>query len=289
MIGRRAGSRLASSEAMSKFIDKSSFATARTRSGRSYGGFRIATSTHVLDIPAELVALVRAVHRNDFDITEVSATIQTGGSVSPLVLKILADHTARTDIPIRYSLRTAKSALVFETDDARTAIPFYQSPGKTLEMLAKRTYVDAKIPADSYEESAIEKKMYECAMVGIGRNFPTRDRASCYGAAGRTTSGDIYFGGQYSAFDERLGVHAEMAVLINALLDGATGFTHVGIASSKFPDSIAPPCGACRQFLFEAAAATGSVLTMHLFASQGIARATYSLDELLPIPWSNKK
>ena len=113
----------------------------------------------MLDIPAELVALVRAVHRNDFDITEVSATIQTGGSVSPLVLKILADHTARTDIPIRYSLRTAKSALVFETDDARTAIPFYQSPGKTLEMLAKRTYVDAKIPADSYEESAIEKKM----------------------------------------------------------------------------------------------------------------------------------
>lgn len=274
---------------MSKFIDSEFSATARSKSGRSYSGSRIATATHILDIPAELAALVRAAHASDFNIVEVDGTAPGNTSVSPLVLKVLVDHGARTGIPIKYTLRTTGGKVIYETSNVRSALPFYQSPGAVLEIVAQRALADVRVAANSYSEETVEQKLRECAIQGIMRNFPTRNGASGYGAAVRTVNGDIYFGGQYSAFDERLGVHAEMAVLLNALLSGATGFTHVGIASSKFPDSIAPPCGSCRQFLAEAARATLSTPTIHLFASKTDEKSSYSLEELLPVQWTNKK
>src|SRR3989344_4836911 len=108
---------------MSRFIDNAFLASARSRSGRIYRGSRISTATHVLDIPAELAALVRAVHHNDFDITEIVTTLDEEYPVSPLVLKILADHTSRTGVPIRYILRTIAGQTISEINDVREALP----------------------------------------------------------------------------------------------------------------------------------------------------------------------
>lgn len=265
---------------MSRFIDTETFAEARSRSGRSYTGLHIFSQTHMHDIPAELAALVRAMHENDLEISEVLAT--GTGPVSPLVLKILADHGIRTGVPVAYTLRTPAGEVVFKTGDARETLPFYVPAGAELQCLSGRQISSAKITDDS-------KTLRELAIAGMGRNFPTREGASGYGAALRIANGDIYFGGQYSAYDERLGVHAEMAVLASALADGAAGFTDIAIASSKFPESPALPCGCCLQFLSEAVRATKSQPLIHLFASEGEQSATYSLDELLPVQWTNRK
>ncbi len=273
---------------MSKFIDRTISSRAITRSGRIYTGARIANATHILDIPAELAALVRAVHHNDTEILAVETTVtETSATVSPLVLKLLADHSTRTGTPIQYTLRSTHGTTVFATDDARTMLPSYASQMPRLASLAARDFAPAKIPADAVGDD-LTSALKKAARDGITRNFPTRDGASGYGAAVRATDGALYFGGQYSTPDERLGAHAEMAVLIHALLDGATGFTHLALASSKFKDVPASPCGCCRQFLADTARATESEPHVHLFAMETDATAVYTLDELLPAAWTNR-
>lgn len=264
---------------MSKFIDRDCRATATANSGRAYIGCRIRSQTHILDIPAELTALIAAVHDNDRIVVAVNAA---GDALSPLTLKLLIDHSARTGAPMAYSLKDTGGTLLFETPDVRTALPSYVSPATAL---ANQAYEIGMVKRGEYADVA--RALRDAAIAGIARNFPTRDGASGYGAAVRTVEGDIYFGGQYSTPDERLGAHAEMAVLARALSLGAGGFTDVAVASSKFPEVPASPCGACRQFIREAATATGSRPTIHLFASESSASAVHTLPELLPTPWTN--
>ena len=274
---------------MSTFIDANISSCAITRSGRRYTGAHIPSTTHMLDIPAELSALIRAVHHNDTDVVSVETIVDDLSiSVSPLVLKILADHSARTGSAIHYTLCDKHGSILFETDDACAALSGYTPTPMTLTSLAMREYSEAKISASATHDD-LETTLRNAALAGITRNFPTYDRASGYGAAVRTTDGNIYFGGQYSAFDHRLGVHAEMAVLTHALLDGAMGFTHIALASTKFKDSPASPCGCCRQFMAEVARATDSTPQIHLFASETDATAVYTLEELIPVQWTNKK
>jgi cytidine deaminase len=243
----------------------------------------------MLDIPAELAALIRAVHHNDTDIVSVETTVDDPSiSISPIVLKILADHSARTGSAIHYTICDKHGSTLFETYDARAALPGYTPTPVILTSLATREFSEAKISASAIQDD-LETTLRNAAIAGITRNFPTYNSASGYGAAVRTTGGDIYFGGQYSAFDQRLGIHAEMAVLTHAFLDGATGFTHLSLASTKFQDSPASPCGCCRQFIAESARATDSNPQIHLFASETDAAAVYILEELLPVQWTNKK
>lgn len=262
---------------------------ATSASGASYAAGRVGSQTHLLDIPSELAALVRAVHANDCCITEVATLAEGASSPSPLVLKILADHGARTGLPIRYSLRDAAGTAVFETPDARAAIPAYRSPLPVLASLVSRRPDAPKRVLAGPPPADIERQLRDAAVAGCARNFPTREGASGYGAAVLTAEGMLYFGGQYSDPGERLGVHAEMAVLLNVLMDGARNITHIGIASSKFPDTPASPCGACRQFIAEMSRAYGFSPKLCVFASAGAASASYTLPELLPVQWSNKK
>lgn len=268
---------------MSRFIDRDCRATATTVSGRAYNGYRLRSQTHLLDIPAELAALIAAVHDNE---SAVAAVTAVGAALSPLTLKLLVDHCARTGTPIAYSLTDPSGALLFEESDVRTALPTYASPATRLATLADRRYGKGVVKNGTYAETA--RALRAAAIVGIARNLPTRDGASGYGAAVRTTDGDIHFGGQYSTPDERLGAHAEMAVIARMLSQGANGFTDIAIASSKFPEVPVSPCGACRQFIAEAAAATDSRPAIHLFASESESSATYALSELLPAPWANR-
>lgn len=273
---------------MSRFIDTAFSAHALSRSGRSYTGYRASSHTHMHDISAELMALIAAVHANDPVIESMEGTSAAQAGVSPLVLKILADHGARTGVAIRYRLNDPDGEL-FKTDDTGTTLPGYVSPGKFLPFLSKRAVSDARRTSHATEEADIAKELKACALLGIERNFPKYEGASGYGAAVRTDVGDIYFGGQYSAFDQRLGVHAEMGVISRALSEGARAITHIGIVSSKFPDSPASPCGCCRQIIAEVARETARAPRIYLFASRTEEMQSFALDELFPVQWTNEK
>lgn len=258
---------------------------ATSRSGETYAAGSVASQTHLLDIPSELAALVRATHHQDYAITSVDTMVSDPGvPVSPLALKILADHAARTGVPIRYALYAPDGRELFTVADAQSALPFYRSGRHALTTLAKEaSRPTAMVAADENVESQLKK----CAFAGMTRNFPTREGASGYGAAVLAGDDTIYFGGQYSTFEERLGVHAEMGVLLHALMSGVRDISHMGIVSSKFPDTSVAPCGACRQFIAEVCQLYGMTPAIWCFASVSDAHTSHSVAELLPAAWSS--
>lgn len=259
-----------------------------SKSGALYPAGLIGTESHIQNIPSELAALVRAVHANDVAVEQMH-TIVTDPAilVSPVILKTLVDHSARTGIAIHYIIRDTAGHVLFEIADARDAVPYYQRTHAVLVSLADRILEPAKTKVERIGNS--ELQLRERALAGCMRNFLTRDGTSGYGAAVLTASGTIYFGGQYSSFDQWTGVHAEMGVLANALMDGARDITHIGIASSKFVDTPCSPCGCCRQFIAEMARAYNFSPTLCLFASGNEQFTSFTIDELLPVQWSSKK
>src|SRR5690349_769124 len=68
------------------------------------------------------------------------------------------------------------------------------------------------------------------------------------GAVVRGTSGELYLGGNIEFPGASLGqtVHAEQAALANAFMHDEPGIEAIAVS--------APPCGHCRQFLYEFAA-----------------------------------
>lgn len=261
-----------------------------SKSGALYSAGSVGSQTHLLDIPSELAALVRAVHHNDVHVAEVHTVVTDPVvSISPLTLKLLADHGTRTGTPIRYRVRDASGKPLFESADVRELLPWYRE-SRTLDVsLKERAAEPPKNRLDPASGRSTEMQLRAWALKGRERNFPTRDGASGYGAAVLTKAGDIYYGGQYSTFDHRLGVHAEMGVLLNALMDGARDITRIGVACSKFPDTPCSPCGCCRQFVSELARAYDFSAIFCLFASENEQYVSYSAPELLPVQWTNKK
>ena len=132
-----------------------------------------------------------------------------------------------------------------------------------------------------------ELKKY--AILGVTRNFPQYDSASGYGTAILTKSGKIYFGGQYSSFDHRLGFHSEMTTIISSLMDGENDITHLGIVSTKYKDSPCDCCGICRQFISEMAVRYDWNLKIFNFALDTDDCRENSIKDYLPSQWSNKK
>jgi cytidine deaminase len=76
------------------------------------------------------------------------------------------------------------------------------------------------------------------------------------GAVARGLSGNLYFGANFEFPGEALSfsVHGEQAATVNAIAHGETGIDLLAVS--------APPCGYCRQFLYELT--TASTLTIIL-------------------------
>jgi len=92
------------------------------------------------------------------------------------------------------------------------------------------------------------------------------------GAVVRGTSGELYLGGNIEFPGASLGqtVHAEQAALANAFMHDEPGIEAIAVS--------APPCGHCRQFLYEFAA--GRDIQISLPGQEPIG-----LSELLPRPF----
>ena len=257
---------------------------AASSSGYTYYSGKIESDNHLLDISSEQGALIQAVHHNDFDIENVTTLVESiTGTVSPLILKILSDFSARTKNLLSYTIVDVSGNIIFETKDVTKEIPFYNLPLVELSTLKERTYSLNKI------ENATIDDLREYAHLGIERNFPTYDSASGYGVSLLSSDGTLYFGGQYSSFERRTNLHAEMAVFVSALMDNTRSFTHLGLMSSKHKSEPCTPCGCCRQFIAELQKKLDLELEIVCFASKKDIRVNYTIDELLPYQWSSKK
>ena len=101
------------------------------------------------------------------------------------------------------------------------------------------------------------------------------------GAALETPDGTIVTGCNIENATYGLTVCAERVAMFKALSEGHRRFTRIAIVADT--DSPTPPCGACRQILWE----LGGDLTI-LLANLREEKGTYHLRDLLPLPFDRR-
>jgi len=100
------------------------------------------------------------------------------------------------------------------------------------------------------------------------------------GAALLDADGRIHLGCNIENASLGLSICAERVALFSAVAGGAREFSAVAIATGA--DELTPPCGACRQVLYEFA----PDLTILLINRNG-KRARYQLKELMPLAFTD--
>ncbi|MFQ5956401.1 MAG: cytidine deaminase [Candidatus Brocadiales bacterium] len=100
------------------------------------------------------------------------------------------------------------------------------------------------------------------------------------GAALRTTSGKVYLGCNVENCSYGLTVCAERVAVYNAVSDGSRDFEALAIYTEA--EDLTPPCGACRQVLWEF-----SKDLVIIIANHG-GEEELKLSELLPKPFDKK-
>ncbi|MEK7614091.1 MAG: cytidine deaminase [Patescibacteria group bacterium] len=260
-----------------------------SKSGQKYRGANVDSDTHLLNISSEQVALLLAVSREDYLVEEIVTMVEKndGFVLNPLVVKILVDFCARVGREIKYRIININGDIVFESETVTKLISFYTP----VPNLLSKT-INAK-PGESHsafiEGAPISEELKKYALIGLSKCFTTHDSASGYGASAITEDGTIYHAGQYSSFEKRSNIHAEMAAMILALMDGKTKITALGIVSTKYADTPCEICGCCRQFLAEISSRYGLSMKFYCFAKDNEKFKEYTLDALLPNQWSSKK
>jgi len=305
MIGRQPASRLASCAptptstnmqefeklkstlelAVSKKAGDGSASVAYSRSGQKYFAGSVDSDTNILNVTSEHASLCLSTLNTDYGIEKIVTLAGNGVAISPIPLKIIADYSLRTKLPVSYKLINQDQNIIFETRDVFEALNFY----KPEEILLSRIQ-NSKF-SQNYTEARVSEplELKQFAVQGIERNFPLYDSASGYGTALTTKSGKVYFGGQYSSPDKRLGLHSEMTTMISALMAGEREIESIGIVSSKFPDSPCDMCGICRQFLAEISAKLNIDPVLYCFSRDTDEYKTYKINDYLPSVWTSKK
>lgn len=260
-----------------------------SRSGQNYLAGNISSDTNMHDITSEQAVLVLAVQNNDFQIDSVVTLVESPNPqqiVSPLVIKILIDYQIRAGATINYTLIDKKENVLFKSKDITKLMSFYNPPINPLSKTKKSNISKNYITLNHRKN--IKPILKEYALLGIERNFPTYDSATGYGVSVLTDKNNLYFGGQYSSFDKRIGLHAEMATVINALMSGKKEkITHLGVVSTKYGDEPCQICGCCRQFLSEIIQRNKTNINFFCFAKDNNLYNKYSIDQLLPSRWSS--
>ena len=101
------------------------------------------------------------------------------------------------------------------------------------------------------------------------------------GAALLTNNDEIYSGCNVESSSYSLTICAERVALTKALSEGITEFKAIAIAARD--GEFCPPCGACRQLLFDYAPDIDVILT------NGKDIKSYKLKELLPVAFEDSQ
>ena len=100
------------------------------------------------------------------------------------------------------------------------------------------------------------------------------------GAALLTENGKVYTGCNVESSSYSLTICAERVALVKALSEGENNFKAIAIAAKE--GEFCPPCGACRQLLYDYAPDLKIILT------NGQTEKIFELKELLPEAFSNE-
>jgi cytidine deaminase len=101
------------------------------------------------------------------------------------------------------------------------------------------------------------------------------------GAALETADGEIVTGCNVENATYGLTICAERVAMFKAISEGHRQFTRIAVVADT--DSPTPPCGACRQILWE----FGGDLEI-LLAGLDVTKASYQLSALLPLPFDQR-
>jgi cytidine deaminase len=101
------------------------------------------------------------------------------------------------------------------------------------------------------------------------------------GAALETNDGEIVTGCNVENATYGLTICAERVAIVKAISEGKTKFTRIAIVADT--DAPTPPCGACRQILWEFGGDLEIVLA-NLVEEKGVHR----LADLLPLPFDGR-
>lgn len=101
------------------------------------------------------------------------------------------------------------------------------------------------------------------------------------GAALESSDGEVYTGCNIENASYGLTICAERVALFKALSEGAKKFVNIAVVTNAH--KLTPPCGACRQLLWEYC---GNI-PVHLSNTSGKVQ-TFRLGELLPLPFDRR-
>jgi cytidine deaminase len=276
-----------------------------SKSGEVYSAGNIESDTHLLNISSEQATLALSTANNDYGVYKIQSLYEKPNKnavLSPIIAKIIIDHQIRTDQKIEYEIFDSESKNIFQTKDLTKNLPFYNPENVPLQIVNKKIS-SSKNKTAFPKKGNFEKNLKEFSLKGLLRNFPTYDSASGYGSAVFCKDGSVYFAGQYSSFDHRMNIHSEMNAIISALMDrnntkstnGVTNttnikeITHIGIVSTKFPNTPCNSCGCCRQFISEINAKFNLNIEIICFAKKTEQFEKHFIKDYLPNAWTNKR
>jgi len=101
------------------------------------------------------------------------------------------------------------------------------------------------------------------------------------GAALETTSGEIITGCNIENATYGLTVCAERVAIFKALSEGQRSFTRIAVVADTASPS--PPCGACRQIIWEFCGEVEVII-----ANLTAIHATLQMKDLLPLPFDRR-
>lgn len=125
-----------------------------------------------------------------------------------------------------------------------------------------------------------EKSLLDAARKARGRAL-ARYSGFKVGAALQSTGKKVHSGCNIENASYGLSVCAERVALLKALSEGAKTFRALAVVTGA--EKVTPPCGACRQLLWEYC----GDIPVYLANTRGRSK-TYRLKELLPHPFDGK-
>lgn len=261
-----------------------------SKHGNLYYGGVVESDTNIFNISPEQVVITLSTMSTDYGVSEIVTMIEQVNHqdfISPINLKIMRDYSIRTGNNIKYSIIDAELNILFTTKKINELLPYYQpAPITLVKIKQKPTKYFKKI---KYKTNEIKNILKKYSLKGLGNNFPLYDSASGYGTSILTKNNKIFFSGQYSSPDKRLGLHSEVSAILGALMNQENQITHIGLVSSKYKDSPCHMCGNCRQFLSEMAIKYNFSPKIFLLAKDNDEAVEYNIDAYLPNLWTSKK
>ncbi len=123
-------------------------------------------------------------------------------------------------------------------------------------------------------------KLIEDAKLSL-KNAQARYSNFRVGAALQTEDNKVFTGCNIESSSYSLTICAERVALVKALSEGHTKFSTIAIYAER--TDFCPPCGACRQLLFDYAPDLEVILT------DGKESKTYKLRDLLPVAFEESQ